>query len=179
MKRFNFLDSLPLVIIICFFLTLILGVWFLWPKFQDLREVQKNIKEKEEQLQSNEEYFSNLKEIKISLEDYQGKLSKINSALPDDPSLPSLFNFLQKASSQSGLTLKGISPFAISSSEEFPTLKEIQFGLKIIGSYSSFKNFLSTLEKSARLIEVENISFISPGEDEPFIFSLIIKVYSY
>lgn len=179
MKRFNLLNSLPLAVIICFFLTLILGVGFLWPKFQDLREVQKNIKEKEERLQSNEEYFSNLEEIKINLEEYQGELSKINSALPDDLSLPSLFDFLQKTSSQSGLVLKGISPFAISSPEEFPALKEIQFGLEVIGSYPSFKNFLSILEESARMIEVKNISFLSPEKGKPFTFSLRIKVYSY
>lgn len=179
MKRFNLLNSLPLVVIICFLLALILGVGFLWPKLQDLREVQKNIKEKEGQLQSNKEYFSNLKEIKISLKEYQGGLSKISSALPNDPSLPSLFNFLQKASSQSGLVLKRISPFTISSSEEFPALGEIQFGLEVVGSYPSFKNFLSTLEESARLIEVENISFLSPEENKPFTFSLRIKVYSY
>ncbi len=167
------------MVIICFFLTLILGVGFLWPKFQDLREVQKNIKEKGEQLQSNEEYFSNLEEIKINLEEYQGELSKISSALPDDPSLPSLFDFLQKASSQSGLVLKGISPFTISSLEEFPAFKEIQFGLEIAGSYSSFKNFLSILEESARMIEVENISFLSPEEGRPFTFNLGIQVYSY
>lgn len=179
MKRFNLLNSLPLVITICLFLTIILGVGFLWPKLQDLREVQKNIKEKEGQLQSNREYFSNLSGIKTNLEGYKEALSKINSALPNDPSLPSLFNFLQKASSQSGLVLKGISPFAISSPENFPSLKEIQFGLQVTGSYPSFKNFLSTLEESARMIEVENISFLSPEEGRPFTFSLRIKVYSY
>ena len=40
--------------------------------------------------------------------------------------------------------------------------------------------FLAIIEKSARLIEVEDISFQSPAEEgDPFNFNLSTKVYYY
>jgi Tfp pilus assembly protein PilO len=179
MNRLNLLNFIPIIIVACFLLTVIFGVILLWPKFQELKMIEKNIAEKKEELQYQENYFSNLREIKSKLEEYQAEVTKINSALPDDSSLPSLFNFLQKTSSQSGLVLKGVSPFAVVVSKENPDIKETQFSLQVSGSYSSFKNFLSTLEKSARLIEVENISFSSPKKGNLFTFNLRIKVFSY
>jgi Tfp pilus assembly protein PilO len=179
-NRFNLLNAIPIIIVACFLLVIILGAVVLLPKFQELREIQKNIAEKEEELRSQESYFAELREIKTKLEKYQEQLTKINAALPDEQSLPSLFDFLQKTSSQSGLILKGIGPFTISPSEDDPNLRETQFSFQVLGSYSSFKNFLLSLEKSARMIEVENISFSSPKEeDNLFVFNLRIKVYSY
>ncbi|MDD2696805.1 MAG: type 4a pilus biogenesis protein PilO [Candidatus Pacebacteria bacterium] len=181
MNRFNLVNYIPVIIIACFVFTIILGGVLLWPKFQTLREIQKSVREKQTELQYDEEYYSNLAEIKTSLEEYETEVAKISSAIPDYPSLPSLFSFLQKASSQSGLVLKGISPFGSSPSEKFTGLTETNFSLQVSGSYSAFKTFLASLEKSARLIEIENVSFGSPkeGSEDLFLFNLTIKVYSY
>ncbi len=175
----NFLNSLPIIIIAFFLFSFVFWLAILWPKYQDFRALDKMIGEKEEELQQEEQYFSNLNQIKTELENYEEALSKINSAFPDDPSLPALFSFLQKASSQSGLILKGISPFASYISESMPNIKETQFSLQVSGSYSSFKEFVSILEKSARKIEVENISFFSPKEGSLFLFNLGLKIHSY
>jgi len=179
MNRFNLLNSIPLIIAICFIFSLILGIVFLWPRYQDLKELQESISQKETEIQQHDQYFSRLSQIKEKIREYDEELAKINSALPEDSSLPSIFDFLQKASSQSGLILKEISSFNISSSKSYTNLKEIQFSFQVAGPYSSFKNFLSILENSARLIEIENISFSSPNEGELFNFYLGVKVYSY
>lgn len=173
-----FLPRPIFIIIITLFLVLVLGVVLIWPQYQTLKALPKNIKEKEAQLQYKKIYFSELSQIKAELEQYELALSKIDSALPPDLSLPSIFNFLQKASSQSGLVLKAISPVNTSPSEEISTASETKFSISVVGAYSSFKDFLSTLEKSARLIEVENISFSSPSEPS-LTFNLRIKVFSY
>jgi len=175
----NLLNSIPIIIAACLFIVLSFSAVFLYPRYQNLNELRRSLKISEEEVQRQEDYFSNLSQIGTDLEQYKEELAKISSSLPDDPSLPSLFSFLQKASSQSGLVLRGISPFTISSSEEFPNIKAIQFSLEVVGPYSSFKNFISTLENSSRIIEVENISFSSPKESSLFTFSLRIKVYSY
>jgi len=168
-------------IVIFLLASLIVGVFLLFPKTQDLRAIRLEIGERNAELQSKEKHFSNLQETSKELEEYQSELSKIDSALPSDlSSLPSLFNFLQKASSQNGLILKNVGAFSVTVSEERPEIKEITLNFGVSGSYPSFKNFLSTLEKSARLIEVENISFSVPQEKETsFPFDLKIKVHSY
>ncbi|MDP2966935.1 MAG: type 4a pilus biogenesis protein PilO [bacterium] len=175
----NLIEYAPIITIVSFLIVIVTTVAILWPKFQELKIIQKNIEEKRLELQTKEEYFLKLSETKTKLEGYQEEVSRINSALPDNPSLPSLFNYLQKTSSESGLVLEKISPFTVSFSEDFPNLQETVFNIGVTGSYLSFRNFLSILEKSSRLIGVENISFSSPEEKESFVFDLKLKVYSY
>lgn len=172
--------SRPTIITINLLIVLVIGVFLIWPKYQDLRTLRLEIREKGAELQYKEKHFSNLKEISEELKKYQEELSKIDSILSSDPSLPSLFDFLQKASSQNGLILKNLGSFSITTSKENPAIKEIRLDFTLSGSYFSFKNFLLTLEKSARLIEVESISFSSLGEKETSpSFNLKIKVHSY
>lgn len=165
----------PITIAICIFLTLILGVVFINPKYQELRGIRERIRVKKAEIQSKEKYFSDITDVSEQLKEYEAQLSKIDSALPPDVSLPALFNFLQTATSQNGLVLKGMSPgFTVQG-----RFGETSVSLVVTGSYSSLKSFLSTLEKSARMIETESISFSSPGETGLFTFNLRIKVHSY
>lgn len=167
-----------IIIITLFSISLILGILLILPKQEDLNFLQKKIREKRVELQSQEEYLISLARIVSELKNYKIQLSKIDSALPEDPELPALFDFLQKSASQAGLVLKGISATPITSDLEITDIRETQLTLVLSGSYFSFKNFLSTLEKSARLIEVESI-FFSLVEEGPFDFNLQIKVHSY
>jgi len=163
-------------IIICLLITLVLGVVLVYPKCQELSLLQKNIKVKKLDLESKEEYLSHLNDLSEKLKKNEAQLSKIDSALPSEPSLAALFDFLQKASSQNGLVLQEISAITPPPPEG---LRETRVTLVMTGSYLSLKSFLSTLEKSARMIEPESISFSYPEEIGPFSFNLRIKVYSY
>ena len=154
-------------------LALILGLTLTWPKYQAFKNLQLNIKAKEAELQSKQEYFSQIKEISKQLEEYTDSLNKISSALPETPSLPSLFNFLQLSASQTGLVLGEIILGGVSEGE-------IRVTCRLIGDYPSFKNFLLALENSARMIEVESVAFESPEKPtESFTFVVQIKTYSY
>ena len=167
-----------IVIVILLFVSLILGMLLILPKYEDLSFLRKKIQEKQAELQFKEEYFQDLGEVAEELKKYQSQLSKIDSVLPDDPQLPLLFDYLQKTASQSGLVLKGISVVSVAPGRPVTEIKETSLSLVLSGSYSAFKNFLLTLEKSARLIETESISFASV-EGGQFNFNLRIKVYSY
>ena len=183
MAKFTFLTdlikpALTISLVSCFIVAIMVAL-ILWPRFAELKTTQKDVEGKTNELQMREEYISELNKIKAELEQYSSEVSKTVSALPADPSLPSLFNFLQESSSKSGLVLKTINPFLVSVSKNLPNFRETTFNIGVAGSYSAFKNFLSTLEKSARMIEVENISFSASTGKEPFDFNLQIKVYSY
>ena len=176
----------PLAIIIGLILLVALGIAVVFPKYQNLNLLQLKIKEKEAALQSEKEYFSSISEISEKLKQYEESLSKINSALAAEPGLPALFNFLQTAASQNGLVLKKIAPTMPSPLKEELVkegwsleIRETGINLTVTGSYPSFKNFLSTVEKTARMIEIESISFSAPEEAGPIDFNLRIKVYSY
>ncbi|OGZ24420.1 MAG: hypothetical protein A2896_01275 [Candidatus Nealsonbacteria bacterium RIFCSPLOWO2_01_FULL_43_32] len=162
-----------IIMSVCLALALILGLTLAWPQYQALQVLRFNIQAKELELQSKQAYFSAVKETAQQLEGYGDVLAKIASALPETPSLPSLFNFLQSSASEHGLVLGEITLGSVDKGE-------ILVLAKLIGDYPAFKNFLVALENSARIIEVENITFASPVKTtDSFTFTVQIKTHSY
>lgn len=182
--------SRVIFISLCFLFIILIGFFLIWPEYQKFSTLQLEIKAKETELGNIEEYFSKLNQLSQELKDYEGQITKLSSSLLPDSSLTAitLINFVQKASSQNGLILVKIEPFTITPPKPLTTssgasqsqtkVKEIYFDFEVSGSYSALKNFLNTLEKSAKIIEVENISF-SLKEKEIPTFKLEIKTYSY
>lgn len=162
-----------IIISACLVLALILVFVLVWPKYQAFQILQLNIKAKESELQSQQAYFSAVKETSKQLEEYPDALAKISSALPENPSLPSLFNFLQSSASDNGLVLGEITLGSVDKGE-------ILVMVKLTGDYLAFKNFLVALENSARIIEVEDIAFAVPQKTtDSFTFTVQIKTHSY
>jgi Tfp pilus assembly protein PilO len=151
---------------------------FLLPRHRVLTSLNKNILEKEIELRSQEQYVKELKEVANTLKENKDVLSKIESALPKDHSLPELLNFFQKAASQAGIILGKINPHS-GTPEKDTNIMTTQVDLNLDGNYSDFKDFLRILEKSARLIEVNNIHFAYPRKQGPFNFNISTEVYSY
>lgn len=163
-------------------MALVLGFVLVWPQYQKLQALRVNIENKRGELHSKEAYFSQVKEISAQLQEYQDPLLKISNALPMDPSLASLANFLQTNSAQTGLILKEITlGGTVAPSEQQGSLTETQITIQASGSYKAFKDFLSLIENSARLIEVQNISMEMPtgkSKESPM-FTLDLKTTSY
>jgi len=161
---------------------LALAVFLAWPEYQKLQILNSDIENKKTELQSQETYFSQVKEISTQLQGYSDALAKISSALPKDPSLAALANFLQTNSAQTGLILKKIvlgGTAAPSENKGFFT--ETRLVIQVSGSYEAFRNFLSLIENSARIIEVENVSVEIPPQEtkESPTFTLNLKITSY
>lgn len=169
----------------------ILLLFLVWPKYQELSGLKVQQRLKLTQLEEIENYFSNLGQASQKLKVYQEALEKIDTALPQNPEASRLLNFLAKTSANNGLLLVEIGSLSsqVAQPKQQPAkegeiakeemiLGETSFSLKLLGDYPSFKNFLSLLEKSARLIEVETISFSSTRAGL-FQFDLNLKVRSY
>jgi len=163
-----------LVSIILFILTILIVIFLLWPGYLKFQNLQAQIKNKEVELQYKGEYYKELSSLQEKLNNYQEEFSKIDSALP------SFYNFLQKVASENGLVLESIGTFSTKNLAEKTDIKETSLNsVKLVGSYSSFKNFLTALEKNSRMISIEDISFSTPQEGESFDFDITMKIYSY
>jgi len=147
-------------------LSLVLGVIFLWPRYQEINNLQIEIGYIEQEIENRDKYYQQLADISKELEKHQEELAKIDSALPSEFSAPALLKFLQKVAPENGLILTTVSSFSVQPSPQKADIKEIQGSLELSGSYSSLKNFLKALEKSARLIEVDSISFSTSQKKE-------------
>lgn len=169
-----------IIISICLLISLVVGgILFWWPNFRDFLSSREELEIKEAQLKQKEEYFAKLNTLSEELKKYPQELAKIDSALSVDPSVSALFSFVQKASSESGLVLRNLNLGKISSSKEKAGVNEISFYISVSGTYFAFKNFLSTVYRSSRIIEIDNINFFYPGEDNLFSFDLSLTSYSY
>ncbi len=169
----------PIIIAICVVVVIALGVLLIWPKYQILKDSLVNVEKKAAELNYLNDYFADLKKISEDFKKYEAEFLKVESALPSDPFLPSLLKFIQTKASENGLILKVFSSGSFSPLAKDSDIKEQYLSIELSGFYPAFKNFIAVLEKSERLIEIEQISFSASKEKEPIIFNLGIKVYSY
>ncbi len=186
-----------LIAIILFGLSFVIGLVFCFPKFQEMRVAQKQLESKKIELEQKKAYFEEIDILSEKLKQYPDELAIIDFSLPDDFSLPFLFDFFEKIVSRNGLFLTNISQSQGSQSssrssrssaeteiseetESYNNLKESRTSLSLSGSYSAFKNFLYSVEKSARLIEVENTSFSLPQDKTSTLnFDITVNTNSY
>lgn len=163
-------------ILISHFSLILLSVLFLvflvWPKYSRFLELKKTVSKLEGVLQSYKEYFNEIEKTISKIKEREEELVKIKSALPSDPQVGETLNFFQKSASESGLLLRDVS-FSVNKPED-EKLGELKIKLLLSGEYESLKNFLKKVEKSSRLIEIENISF---SGEAPFNFELSLKAF--
>jgi len=171
---------------------LAIGFFLLWPKYQKFNELRVNLGNKELELQYVQDYYAKNEKLFEDLQEYQGQISKIELALPDDSSFAaiSLINFIGNASSKSNLNLKELKSFSVTSptplaqtsgapAQPSSKIKNILVDFTVSGSYFNLKNFIDALENSAKIIEVENLSFKTEKEEAAPSIDLKVKTFSY
>lgn len=180
------ISTIMIIIAVCSIGGIIFGGYLLVPKFQEFQAQNDLLESKRNELKYREEYFLKLQAVETQIKEYKPEIEKISVALPNDPSLPSLFDYLQRTCSQSGLVVNDMGNFTVSNSSKHAGLKEISIKIGVSGPYESLKAFISVLEKSSRLIDVEGVSFGVLDSQEQggrsldiFPFSISLKVYSY
>jgi len=167
----------PLFIIIVFAISIAIIFFLVLPKYRSYSGFKKEAAEKSAELQSQEEYIEELKSTHQKLKTYQESLAKIESAIPENRSLSEVLSFFQETASQTGLIMEKVNQtFVTSGLEEDIKITKIDVGLR--GNYEGFKNFIETIEKISRLIEVDSIYFIYPNRGDLFDFSISANVYS-
>jgi len=169
-----------IIIAVSFIAAITLVISLVLPRYESLKSKIYEREIKEINFKNSNDYYKKVAEISNELKKYPEELAKIDYALPQEISLPAMYGFFQKKASESGLVLKNEKFDSSSVLKENFTGKEHYFSLELLGSYPAFKNFLIILEKSAKIIEVENISFSSPSKGESaFSFDMSVKFYSY
>ena len=170
----------PLAITTIILVALFLGTLLLWlPKYQDLSLKLNELKVKKEELKNKKDYFAQLQEISDSFQQYQQEISRVEAALPSSPKIPDFLNFIEKIASQNGLILQSTKMTKAQSLQQPSNIFKVPLDLSLAGSYSAFKNFLSELQSSSRLIELEQLSFSTLDKGQIFKFDLRVRIHSY
>ena len=174
----------PILIIIIFIITLLVIFLFVVPKYKEVAGLQNSLAEKQAEYDSKSAYYAKIQEIIENIKSKKEGLSKIDSALPSDSYLSSLVYFFQKKGTEAGLTISTMVLSQASASVQNKNIKDIAFNIRASGTYAGFKDFLSSLDKSARLFEVSSVSFSGFGAAKPEIqqtyeFNMEVHTHAY
>jgi Tfp pilus assembly protein PilO len=168
----NVLESLIIILI-----ALTFGMVLVLPKFDETAALKDKVELKRVDLANRENYFKELEKIAKEFKGNRENLDKIKTALPIGPMAPSLANFIQSASSQTGLILKnfGYGSTNVTAIDETAAMavQEYEISLTLSGSYNAFKDFLDRIEKSSRLIEIADIAFIVSESSKDAVQTLV------
>lgn len=158
--------------------SLVFGIFVLWPRLEAFSIVWQEFRAKKTELENRENYFNHLKDLADRLEDSKDLVGKIDAVLPNDPQLPSLYEFLQKLSAGSGLVMRSIavSPLPATAGSR---VKPIDVALQLGGSYENMKAFLSNLLQASRMADIQSLHFSTPSEGKNFVFTMHVNSYSY
>ena len=176
----------PTIILIFLVLFLVILFGFLLPCYNKIRSNQKEI----EKLDQGVEKLSILVEQTDKLKDEKmlKKIDELFSALPKEKDIPVLLSQFNSLASSNGLILGSVGFYEISPKNKRKKEKEklsdskflniIAVNLEVSGSYGSFKNFLHSLEKNVRAMNIKSISFHSDKDmGDVFDFKLVIEAY--
>jgi len=178
----------PIIIALILFITLLLIFFLVYPEYQKFKDLQTELSIKEAEYNAEFDYYSAITQSYYDLNSKAEEVKKIDSALPSDPNLGKLVYFLQEQSSESGLMLKSLFLTKSASASAQNSVKNVSLSLNLLGNYSGLEAFISNLEKSARLFEIDSITFGSgeSGKSETqfqtqsiFSFSLQINTHTY
>ncbi len=151
----------PITIAVIFFIILILMYFLVLPAYNNFKDLQIKLGEKKAEFNAKYAYYSEVAKVFYQLEERKDSVKVIDDALPDNPSFGRLMYFFQEKAKENGLIVKDLFLAKYALGSQTSTVKEIVFSFNITGTYVALKNFILSLEKSARLFEITSISFSS------------------
>lgn len=157
----------PATIIILFIIIVMIVFLFVLPKYQEFKDLEKTIIQKQAEYGALASYYEKIADLFGDIESRKDVLVKIDGALLEDVSFASLMYFLQIKGMENELVLKSIMPpkdssgsyGTIASKKNVREVKPVVFNIGLSGNYQNIKKFLSDIDNSARLMQVNAITF--------------------
>jgi len=177
-----------IIIIILIGLSVVFSYFLALPQYNNLAELRSHVLDTQEELRNREEYISRLRGLSDGLRDHQPAVDKINYAFPEKADVPEVLVFLEQTASTNGLIIEEINVSAKSKSASASTvsskIREKELTVSLLGKVESLTSFLAEVERSARLLEIDSLSFeYLEGEldaaQEIFSFEVIFNVHSW
>jgi len=197
------MNKKSIISLISFIVSLILFFVFVIPLFSSARVMYLNLNQKHQEIEKLKELANNIEKIKQDYGDISEEVEKVLLTLPEEKDLPQLLVQFEKLAINNGLLLESIEFGEISKKKESDFIRTIEdyetlnqskkilsifpnsfVLIRIVGSYSAFKNYISSLEKNVRSMDIYSIEFSSSnksgnlfGNSGVFEFNLGINVY--
>ena len=129
-----------------------LSFYFVLQNYNHITQLKTAVAERETLLASRTKIINDILELKKDYQSKKAEIEKISAAIPSKKGLPEIITAFEFMSSSTGLSLTTLNVAENPSSEDpFNTLR---IENKLSGGYESFRNFLSSVESSRRLVDI-------------------------
>ncbi len=172
--------------ILAFFVALGILFGYVQPTWSgDISEIKVNILGLEEALSVSERFVAQQNELASTRNAISPEsLKQLETFLPDSVDNVGLILDLNALATRSGVMLSNVdvsiqedsSSATESSSFGLAHIGSLNLSLSVVGTYSSFRTFLESIERSARLLDVQEIS-VKGSETGVYEYKMTIRLY--
>ncbi len=161
-------------------LEIIVVLLLVMPAWRSLQQLGTEIPQAQQQKDQREQDLANLQNAKSFFEENQQSVEEVNTAVPIEPEVPSILVILESLAKQNGVFLTSFSPQQAGTQQQAqPTagaqpsagqanlqagpagVDSVEITANFRGPYSSLINFLYSLERSLRLVDVKTLTVSS------------------
>lgn len=145
-----------LVGVIIISIAIFMCFYFVLPSYDKIQLFKAAVESRQSLLDSRSQTMNNLEKLKTYYDENKEHIDKISIIIPSKKHVPELISALESLSLSTGLALTNLDITEGANSDENPSIKNLLVSTKMAGSYDSYKNFLTSIETSQRLVDVES-----------------------
>jgi Tfp pilus assembly protein PilO len=162
-------------------ISIVLGYFLVWPKWNDYKLTKASLADA---LAAQEQLKKGQQDLNAFLAEYNqhsNDATRVNQALPlSETQLHNVLNDLDTITKASGITLGQFSILDTQGSDNLGaatySIQSLDLSLTGSGTYSSFRNFIGSLENNLRIMDIKNAT-LSAGEGTQVQFNLEFRTY--
>ncbi len=168
-----------------------IGVFFFFvdPQYKEVKELRIRQAENEKMLEKAKELRAKRDELNLRYKNISAEeREKLTKAVPETVDNVQLIFDIDNIARKYGIVLKGISVTGGSEKDSKPASRQvvdktsqrngtITLGFSFSTSYDSFKNFLTDLEESLRLVDVTDFSISANDTNNVYDYSIKLNTY--
>ncbi len=150
------------------------------PKIDEYKGVTASIQDVQLQAENEKQYFDSLSRSVAAAQTIDPEvLGKVDLALPREPGVPNLLVQMDAAASANKVKISSITFSADDKKAATGKVQGLNMTMTVEAQdYQALKNFLSSLELSLRVIDIQNLSINSFSKNSA-VFSLQMKTYYF
>ena len=137
--------------------------YFVLPSYDQLNQLKTVLSERQNLLDSRTAMINYILKLKEDYNVHKQELEEIAIIIPSQKYIPEIISSLEAMATSNGVGLISINISESTKREEIKGVKGLTISVKLTGTYESYMNFLTSLETSRRLIDIE-LSRITPSE---------------
>jgi len=161
MKRLPSYAKIIISLLPAVILSLVVIIVIVAPKQKEIKALDKKIDEQNNQIASSQAKAAKLDILIRENERLLNRLNELKEQLPEEKEISSLLKQVSDLSIASGLEMKSWRPGA-KKTHPSGIVYEIPVSVVVSGTYHDFGNFLSSLTRLNRIVNVTNIQVGSP-----------------